>query len=46
MLISDTARQHDFFGIFGIFDGYVNEDKTVSRREKSFTRNGKRENTT
>jgi acyl-coenzyme A synthetase/AMP-(fatty) acid ligase len=41
MLISDTARQHDFFGIFGIFDGYVNEDKTVSRREKSFTGNGK-----
>lgn len=37
VLIDGTAGQDDFFGLF---DGYVNDDKSLTRREKLFTRNG------
>lgn len=39
VLISDMSSKQDFFGIF---DGYVNEDNTISRREKTFAKNGER----
>ncbi|KFZ23468.1 hypothetical protein V502_02049 [Pseudogymnoascus sp. VKM F-4520 (FW-2644)] len=39
VLISDISCKKDFFGIF---DGYLNDDNTVSRREKIFTKNGER----
>ena len=29
-------------GFFGIFNGYVNDDNTISRREKTFTYNGEK----
>lgn len=40
VLIDDISSKKEFFGIF---DGYLNDDNTVSRREKIFTKNGKRE---
>ncbi|OBT76902.1 hypothetical protein VF21_04765 [Pseudogymnoascus sp. 05NY08] len=40
VLINDISPKKDFFGIF---DGYLNDDNTVSRREKIFTKNGKKE---
>lgn len=39
VLINDVSCKK---GFFGIFDGYVNEDNTVSRREKVSTENGER----
>ncbi|KFZ05099.1 hypothetical protein V501_08668 [Pseudogymnoascus sp. VKM F-4519 (FW-2642)] len=39
VLMDDTSSKKDFFGIF---DGYLNDDNTVSRREKIFTKNGER----
>ncbi|OBT63470.1 hypothetical protein VE03_08116 [Pseudogymnoascus sp. 23342-1-I1] len=38
VLINDISRK-DFFGFF---DGYINDDNTVSRREKIFTKNGEK----
>jgi medium-chain acyl-CoA synthetase len=37
VLMSDKRGTNDFFGVF---DGYVNDDNTLTRREKSFTNNG------
>ena len=37
VLIGDATGTNDFFGIF---DGYVNDDETLTRREKSFAYNG------
>ena len=37
VLIDGTTGQDDFFGLF---DGYINDDKSLTRQEKSFTRNG------
>ncbi|KFY42753.1 hypothetical protein V494_02271 [Pseudogymnoascus sp. VKM F-4513 (FW-928)] len=39
VLIDDISGSKDFFGIF---DGYLNDDNTVSRREKTFTKNGEK----
>jgi medium-chain acyl-CoA synthetase len=39
VLIDDISSKNEFFGIF---DGYLNDDNTVSRREKIFTKNGER----
>jgi medium-chain acyl-CoA synthetase len=37
VLMSDKRGTDEFFGVF---DGYVNDDNTLTRREKSFTNNG------
>ncbi|ELR02524.1 Acyl-coenzyme A synthetase acsm5, mitochondrial [Pseudogymnoascus destructans] len=38
VLIDDISSKE----FFGIFDGYLNDDDTVGRREKIFTKNGER----
>ncbi|KIM93814.1 hypothetical protein OIDMADRAFT_61086 [Oidiodendron maius Zn] len=39
VLIHDISGSKSFFGIF---DGYVNDDNTISRQEKTFTNNGEK----
>jgi medium-chain acyl-CoA synthetase len=37
VLLSDASGHN---GFFGVFDGYIDDDDTLNRREKSFTHNG------